>query len=224
MRNSFLPFALASLGFTIILLSLAMPSFEWQISGIVTDFPPIYDVDLFPPWTARFGESFDDDLYLYRQVSVLKDRRACYNEDINIVYRRSQKDDALEQKWLNVYTSFSWLPGWSLIEIVLSVLYIWWFIIWYKHKSFWKAIGLTILAVFVFLNLIPRLIGPLSPYTFPGIVNCYHGTITFNAALSKIHYETPIFLLLGILLEFGALVIMLRQITKAIIERKKTSA
>jgi hypothetical protein len=224
MRHSFLPFVLASLGFTIILLSIAMPLFEWQISEIVTDFPPIYEVHVFPPWTARFGESFDDDLYLYRKISVLKDRRECYNEDINVVFRRSQKDDALEQKWLNVYKSFSWLPGWSLIEIVLSVLYIWWFIIWYKRQSFWKAMGLTVFAGFVFLNLIPRLMGPLSPNNFHGAVDCFNSTIAFNASLSEIHYETPVILLIGILLECGALVIMVRQIIKAIIERKKTSA
>lgn len=225
MRHSFLPFALVSLGFTMILLSIAMPLFEWQISEIVTDFPPIYEVHVSPsPWTARFGDSFSDDLYVYRKVSVLKDSLECYNKDINLNIKRAPKDEALEQVWLNIYKNISWLFGWSLIEIVLSVLYIWWFMIWYKGNSFWKSIGLTIFAIFIFLNLIPRLADPLFPRFYYGAVDCYHGTIAFNAALSKTHYETPIILLVGIVLEFGALVIMLRQITKAIIESKKSSA
>ncbi len=220
MRHSFLPFALVSLGFAMLLFALAMPLFEWRISEIVTDFPSIYEVHIFPPWTARFGESINDDSYRYRKVSVLKDKKECYNEDIKLVIRRSQKDEDSEQVWLNIYKSISWSSRWSLIEIVLSIMYIWWFVIWYKHQSFWKASSLTILAVFIFLNLIPRLTGPLFPYTFPGIVDCYDGTITFNASLSKIHYEMPIVFFMGLLMELGALAIMVQHIIKAIIERK----
>lgn len=222
MRQSFLPFILVSAGFSLFLLGMAMPLLEWQISKIGTDFPPIYEVHVHSsPWTARFGESFDEDSYLYRNISVLKDRQECFNEDINLVVRRSQKDEAIEQRWLNMSNNISWLPGWSLIESGLAILYIWWFVIWYKHQSVWQAIGLTILAVFIFLNLIPRLTGPLFPHTFLGAVDCDHGTITFSATLLKTHYGTPIVLFMGILAELGALVIMIREITGALIETKK---
>jgi hypothetical protein len=223
MRHSFLPFTLISLGFAMLLYALAMPLFEWKISEIVTDFPPNYEIQVFPPWTARFGESINDDSYTYRKVSVLIDRKECYNEDIKLSIRRSQKDEDSEQVWLNIYKSVSWLPRWSLFETVISIMYIWWFVIWYKHQSLWKAIGLTVLAVFILLNLLPRLTSPLDPYTFPGIVDCYEGTITFNASLSKIHYETPIVFFIGILMELGALVIMAQQTIKAAIERKSAS-
>jgi hypothetical protein len=200
---------------------MALPLFEWKISEIVTNFPSNYEVHIFPsPWRARFGDSFDDDSYLYKNISVLLDRRGCYNEDINLVIRRAQKDEALEHVWLNIYKNISWLFGWSLIEIFLSILYIWWFMVWHRH-SFGKAISLTMLAVFIFLNLIPRLAGPLFPRYSTGIVDCFHGTITFDAVLSEIHYETPIILLIGILLEFGALVTMLYHIGRSVADRKR---
>jgi len=126
--------------------------------------------------------------------------------------------------WLNFYTkNISWLAGWSLTEIILSVLYIWWFVIFYNRYSFWKAIGLTVFVLFIFLNLIPRLTSPLFPGFHPGEVDCYPGTITFIAALSKIHYETPIVMLVGVLLELGALGIMLHQVIRTIIERNKVA-
>jgi hypothetical protein len=45
----------------------------------------------------------------------------------------------------------------------------------------------------------------------------------FNVGLSKVHYEMTIVLFLGICLGLAALVVILRQIIKAIIERKESS-
>ena len=222
MRRSFLPYILAILGFATILWAMTRPLFEWQINDIATDFPQNYEVNVFPsPWTARFGDSFNDDLYIYKNVSVLVDRKHCYDEDINVVIGRVQKDKTLEDVWLNIYKNISWLFGWSLIEVLFSVLYVWWYMVWYRH-SFGKAIGLTALAVFIFLNLIPRLASPLFPRYFPGSMDCYQGTITFNAVLLEMHYETPIILLVGVLLEFGALVMMLYQVRQAVVDRNKS--
>lgn len=221
MRRSFLPYILAILGFATILWGMTRPLLEWQINDIATDYPQNYEVNVFPsPWTARFGDSFNDDLYVYKNVSVLVDRKHCYDEDINVVIGRVQKDKALEAAWLNIYKNISWLFGWSLIEVLFSVLYIWWYVVRYRY-SFGTAIGLTALAVFIFLNLIPRLASPVFPRYFPGSVECYQGTITFNAVLLEIHYETPIILLVGVLLEFGALVMMLYQVRQAVVDRNK---
>ncbi len=127
MHRSLLPFTLASLGHVIVLLAIYIPLFEWQISGIVTDFPPTYDVHISShPLTTILGEALSTDSYLGK-VYVSKDEAICRD--------------------------------------------------------------------------------------------CYSGTVTFNVALSKVHYEMPILLFAGILLELGALGIMVRQIIKAIIER-----
>jgi hypothetical protein len=48
------------------------------------------------------------------------------------------------------------------------------------------------------------------------------GTVTFNARLSTVHYETLLVLFTGVIAEVGAFVVMLRQIMKAIIERKSS--
>lgn len=225
MRRSFLPYTLAILGFATILWAMTLPLFEWQITDIITDFPSNYEIHIFPsPWMARFGDSMNDDLYLHKNLSVLVDRKDCYNKDISLVIDRTQRDETLENVWLSIYNNISWLFGWSLIEVLLSVLYIWWFMIWHRYL-FGKAIGLSILAFFIFLNLIPRLFNPLFfPRYFSGVVDCFHGTISFSAALSEIHYGTPIILLVGVLLECGALVIMLREIRQAIVDRKRSES
>jgi len=204
---------------------MSMPLFEWKVSEIDTDFPANYEIHIFPsPWIARFGDTLNDDLFLYKNVSVLFDRKDCYNENIRVVVMRTRKDAAVEDMWINIYHNVSWLLGWSLIEIFLSVLYIWWFTIRYKN-SVWKAIGLTVLAVLIFLNLIPRLASPLllSRY-FPGMVECLPGTITLNATLSEIHSETLLVLLVGSLLEFAALVIILYHIQQSLMIEKDSNA
>jgi len=153
------------------------------------------------------------------------DGKGCLKEDLTFIVRRSAQDNSWDQTWLNIYKNTSWLSGWSWIEVILSSIYILWFVLWSKQGRVLQAIILTGIAVILFLNLtqILRLVAPFPYPHYFGTVNCYHGTITFNAILSKIHYETLSILLVGILSEFGVLFLMLRQITKAIIERKKTS-
>jgi hypothetical protein len=227
MYRSLYPFILASIGFTAFILVTSMPLFEWQISDIATDFPSTYEVVVSPsPWMARLGDSLNDGSYVFGEVSISMDGKGCLKEDLTFIVRRSAQDKSFDQIWLNIYKNISWLSGWSWVEVILSSIYILWFLLWSKQGRILHAIILTGIAVILFLNL-TQILRLVAPFPFPhyfGTVHCYHGTVTFNAELSKIHYETPIILLVGILLECGAVVIMLRQITKAIIERKKTSA
>jgi len=58
-------------------------------------------------------------------------------------------------------------------------------------------------------------------YPYLGSLWCLQGA--FNAELSKIHYETLLVLFAALLAEVGAIVVMLRQIIKAIMQRKESS-
>jgi len=196
-----------------------MPLFEWQTSEIVTDFPSTYKDPILPSlWKAKFGQSLDD----IRELPISKDgKSSCLSEGLKFVVRRSRNDETVDRVLLNVYKNISWLFEWSWIVVVLSIIYMWWSIFWYKHGTAFHALLFTGIALFICLLLsqIVRLVGPVIPPYFR-IVEC-HGTVTFNAVLSKVHYETLIVLFVGILLELGALGVMLRQIIKAVIERKR---
>jgi hypothetical protein len=108
--------------------------------------------------------------------------------------------------------------------MILTVVYLWWSTIFYQRRSMLDAIIFTvILGIFyVGLNqgvrpLLPRIVD----FKYLGTtLDCYHGTITFSASLAEIHYETLIVFFAGILLELGALGIMVRQIIRAVVERK----
>jgi hypothetical protein len=221
--RSFLPFLLASLGLAASLLVIEMPLFEWQISEIVTDLPSTSEDPILPsPWKAKFGQSLDD----IRELLIFNS--PCLSEDLKFVVRRSQRDETLERVSLNVYNNTFWLFEWgwiaSILVIILSIIYMWWSILWYKQGAGLHAVIFTVLAPFIcfFLSQIVRLARPGIPYYFR-IAEC-HGTITFNAVLSRIHYEMPIALLAVFLLEVGALAIMLHQIIRAVIERKRHSS
>jgi len=203
-----------------------MPLFEWRISEIVTDFPSTYDVSIkSSPWTAYLGDSLDDGLYVFHQVSVEMDGKLCRAEDFNFVVRRSRNDKALEQA-LNVnIKNLLWLNEWSAIEVLLSVIYIWLFTIWYeRYSGCGYAVVYTVIAGCIYFlgsQVVRLLRGPLRPLTYDfGALDC-RGTATFSAGLSKVHYETPIVLFVVILLELGALGVMLYPVVKAIIERKR---
>lgn len=227
MHRSLLPIILASLGFVLIVMATSvLPLFEWQISETTIDFPPSHEIHILPaPWSAKLGDSFDDGSFIFRKVFVSKDGRNCLKENLNFVVRRSPNDEALERVSLNVGKSISWLFGWGLIEIVLSGIYLWWFTIWYQHRPVFHAIVYTVIAAifFLFLTQVLRLAGPLfSPYYF-GVADCFSGTVTFAARLSKVHYEMPVVLLAGIWVELGAIGIIWRQITIAVADRKRTA-
>jgi hypothetical protein len=63
MRRSLLPLILSSLGFIMIRFVINMPLLDWQVSEIVTDFPPAYEVNIASsPWIASLGDALDDVL------------------------------------------------------------------------------------------------------------------------------------------------------------------
>ncbi len=223
MYRSLFPFILASIGFTVIALVISMPLFDWQISEFAADLPATYEVVVSPsPWIARLGDSLDDSSYVFGRVSVSSDGKGCRKEYLNFVVGRSARDKFLDQLWLDIYKSISWLTGWSWIEVILSSTYILWFALWSKQGRALYAIILTGIAVVLFLNLtqILRMAAPFPYSHYFGIVDCDHGTITFNATLSRIYYETPTVLLGGILFELGALAVMVRQTIQHVRERK----
>lgn len=230
LRNlrSILPFILASLGFTLIALAINMPLFEWQISEFVTDLPP--EVHISPSWTTRSGESFESDSYVLNQVvMILKNGNSCSPKQLTHVVRRSRNDERLEQIALDVNQRITrWLTGQSFtgqitmaVILLLCVLYIWWFTTWHNHP-FSEAIVSTVVAVIMLAILINvwRILVPEI-----GVFVCrpeLRGTVSLAARLSKIYYETPIIMLTGILLECGAIIIMVYQIRQAIIDRKRS--
>jgi hypothetical protein len=208
----------------IVLGILVMPFFEWQIIDFTTNFPSNYEVYHLPmPWMAKLGDSLDDNLYSISRISVSKDGRNCFKEDLNFVVNRSQNDKALEHKWLNIKEDVSWLVGWSLIEIALSGFYILWFGLWYRKGSEIQTIVLLGVALCSFIYLVTFLnsAGRFIPHQYLGLVDCDSGTVTFTAKLSKIHYETLVVLAMGISAEVGALWIMVRQMRMATLERSQ---
>jgi hypothetical protein len=211
MLRSFIPFVLATLGFIMLSWADRMPLFRWQVSEIVTDFSSTCDFKLpSSPWTTRWGESLD-----------LRGR-PYHLENLKVVVKRSQTNEVLDRVSLTLYNNTSWLFGWSLVEVVASISYIWVFLLQDKQNRVSHALMaafLTGMAVFICLLLsqvhIVSLAGPTvgwAPYYFRE--NC-HGTITFSARLLKIYYETPAILFAGILMELGALGMMF------VIQKKK---
>lgn len=228
--RSLLPFILATLGFTLAALATAMPLFEWQISEIVTNLPP--EVHINPsPWVTKSGESLDDASYIFYQIRVLKNRISCRPDKLNYTVMRSRNDQALEQLALDVNQKvLSWLSVWDMIGLVLLLcgLYIWWFEIWYK-RPISEAVILTAIAMMFYYVLMQILRSLLAKVGLgPGCSEImevsvpYYGTLTFSARLSRVHYKTLFVLFVGVLSELGALYMMLRQIVRAVRERKKS--
>jgi hypothetical protein len=219
--QSLLPSILVSFGCFIILLAGDMPLFEWQISQLVTDFPSTYDVRVdSSPWRAYLGDSLDDGTYIFRNIWVEQDGKICFRKDFHFEVMRSRNDKTLE-RILNIESqSFEWLFQWGYIEFLLSVIYIWFFSIWYERRAgCFFAFVLTGIAVFIFLNVsqIARVLASPFRLFVPsdfGQIIC-SGAVTFTAALSRIHYEALLVLLVGILLELGAVGVIVTQVMKA---------
>ena len=231
MYRGLLPNILVSLGLAIILLGTSLPILEWQIGDIVADYPPTYEVHAqSSPWKTRLGDSLDRGIFVsVGKFFVSQNGRECSLKSVNFIVERSQKDEEIEHLILsidkNIMLLIEWIPG----GFILSVIYIWWFTLWNK-RPVWKAIVLafvfTIIAgiIYVEITQIFRLLLPrVVPLASAGTLDCYDGTLTFSAVLSKIHYETLAVLFIGIILEAGALVIILRNIIKAVFERKRAS-
>jgi len=219
--QSLIPSILISFGCFIILLAGDLPLFEWQISQLVTDFPSTYDIRVdSSPWRAYLGDSLDDSTYIFRNIWVEQDGKICFRKDFQSEVKRSWNDKMLE-RILNIESQgFEWLFQWGYIEFLLSVIYIWFFSIWYNRRAgCFFAFVFTGIAVFIFLNVSQIARAIASPFRIfapsdLGQITC-SGLVTFTAALSKIHYETLIVLLVGILLELGAVGVIVMQIRNA---------
>ena len=223
MHRSLLPLLLASLGFFIIRFVINMPLLEWQVSEIVTDFPSTYRVEISPsPWKANLGEALDDGSYILQEMRVIGVGAFCRKENLKFAVSRSQNDVMVERVLNANLKDYSWLAAWGMIELILSGIYIWWFIVAYKRGSAFQAVIFIGIAgfIYVFLIMISRVLGPQLGYV--GISDCT-GTVTFDARLLKIHYETLIVLFASILAELGALGIMLRQIIRAVTQGKESA-
>jgi hypothetical protein len=138
--------------------------------------------------------------------------------------RRLESDDALERISLIAdETYIPWLENLSVVVIYLAGIYIWLYAILWR-RPFWETIGLTITAILIFISLtqfVRPFLGKVgSTFGFYGTSDCYHGTITFTISLAKIHYEVPILLLIGVILELGVFSMMLHQIVKVVSERR----
>jgi|SRR5215208_1636 len=227
MYRSLLPLILASLGFLMIPFGIAMPLFEWQVNQIVTDFPSTYDVKISPsPWKASIGEALDDGSYILQEVRVVGGEGICLKDNLKFVVRRSKYDEIIERV-LNANLESISLHSWSFAvgfwELILCGWYIWWFIIVYKYGSALQAVicvGIGGL-IYVFLISAWRLIGP-HLFGYGGMADC-SGAVTFNAKLSKVHFETLLVFGAAVLLELGAFVEMVRHMIKAVTQGKESS-
>lgn len=224
MRRRLLPSILLIVGYLAILLATIMPLFEWQITQLNTDFPSAYEVSAQPsPWTAKLGDALGHGKNAsFGNVYVSRGALDCRYQDVNFNIKRSRIDETLELISTNIKVYVFWLFEWQWVAIGLSIIYIWWFTIWHQYPIN-EAIILTVIVAVcehgltqLTRNLLPRIM-------HLGTLDCYHGTITFNAVISKVHHETLIVLFVGILLGLVAFGMMPRQIIKSFSERKKAS-
>jgi hypothetical protein len=206
MLRSFIPLLLASLGFILFGLVVEMPLFEWQVREIATDSPQ--DIGLNSSHrTTNLGNSLDDVLYCGSSIDL---------KNLDLVTRLSWSEKALERvtRYIN-RNVFPWL--WFLL--FLSSIYVWWFTIHYKH-SHTEAFFSTAIAV-MFLCIL--LDSTRYFYAQIGSLECLEGTGIFDVKLSKIHIETILTLSTSVFAEAGAVGIMLRQIRRAIMQRKESA-
>jgi len=205
MLRSFIPLLLASLGFILFGLVIEMPLFEWQISEMATDSPQ--DVDFNSSlWITKLGDSLVDVLYCQNSTN---------RENLDPVVRRSWSEETLERVIRNINRNiFPWL--WFLL--LLSNIYIWWFAIYHKHSSTEAFISTVVAVIFLCILL------SSTRFFYPDIVSweCLEGIVTFDAKLSKIHYETLLVLFASFLAQAGAVGMILRQIIRAIMQRKES--
>jgi hypothetical protein len=201
--------------------------FEWQINETVTNFSSDYQVHIVPsPWITRLNDSLDDKSYIsLGKIYVSKDGISCSDEDLNFIVRRSQSDETLEYRVQRLTEKKSpWLYLWGARLMILTVIYIWWSTIFNQRRSVLNAIIFTVIIGIFYVGL-TQVVRPLLPrivdFHYLGSLDCDQGTITFNAGLSRIHYETLIVFFVGILLELGAIGVMVQQIIRAVMGRKK---
>jgi len=183
-----------------------MPLLEWQISEIATDSSHDDRFNL-SSWTTKLGDSL---------VDVLCCGKSSNPEGLNPVVRRSWSEETVERVARNINRSvFPWL--WLLL--FLSGIYVWWSAIHHKRPITEALISTVVAMIFLCVLLdVTR-----SFYAYVVTSECLEDAVTFNAKLSKVHYETLLVLFVAILAEVGAVSIMLRQIRWAIIENKESA-
>ena len=187
-------------------LVIDMPLFEWQISEIVTDHPNDVRYNSLP-WITKLGDSLAD---------VSRCGNSINPEKLNPVVKRSWSEEAIERIARNITRDiFPWL--WLLL--FLCVIYTGWYAIYHK-RSIAEAFIFAVVAM-IFLCILLDSTRHFYAYTLDS--RCLEGIATFNAKLSKIHYETLLVLFATILAEVVAVGMMLRQVVKAIMQRKETS-
>lgn len=225
MLRSFLPFILASLGFTLVAVATSLPLFEWQISEIVADFPP--EVQINPsPWKTRLGESLDDDRYIgFYQIYLVKGNQTYRVEDLSSIVRRSQNDEALEQVALDFNQNIMpWVADVARINLLflLCLVFIW--LATFLHKRpIYEAVIFTVIAVAFSCNMLNVWKGFLYKVVPAFVESGVFGTVTLSASLSKIHYETMIVLFMGICAELGSVGIMLLEVIRAVAQKEEPS-
>lgn len=212
MFRNILPFILTSLASTLFALAINMPLLEWQISNIVMD--PPYDIRFAPsPWVAKFGDSLENSSFISNQFDSSYCGNSFTADKMNSVVKRLWSEELLERITQNVNHSI--IP-WLWFLIFLSGIYIWWFAIHYKRPIVETFLFTVFAAIFLCI-----LLDASRPFfaiiSGPG---CLEGTVTFSASLSKIHYETLFIFFVAITIEIGAVSMILRQLSKAIKERK----
>ena len=197
---------LASLGFFLYGLAIEMPLFEWQISKTATDSS--HDVPFNSSLsTTKLGNSLVDVLYCGNGTN---------SEDLKPVVGRSWSEETVERITRNFNRSvFPWL--WFLL--FLSGIYVWWFAI--HHKRPITVALISTVATLIFLCILLDV--TRSFYSHVGSSVCLDGAVTFDAKLSKTHYESLLVLFAAILAEAGTINIMLHQISRAIIENKESA-
>ena len=221
MKRALLPIILVFLGSGLIMWASSMPLFEWQISSLNEDYPPGYEVYLVPsPWIIRLGETLDNIPYLSRKVFISIDQKACWIEEGHkITIERSTNDRQLDLLSSKLKDIPLWLFIGSLILVVLSVMYMWWILIWCEHRTIAEAVALTITIVFIIslpIGMMRWFAPRISTDYFFGLCHGYRGMISFGAEISKVHYEMLLVTLSGVIAEFGALGKMLHEIIGAV--------
>jgi hypothetical protein len=212
MFRNLLPFILASLAATLFAWSINMPLLEWQTSNIVTD--PPYDIRFAPsPWVAKFGDSLENSSFVSNQFDSSYCGESFHPEKMKSVVNRLWSEELLERITRNVNHSI--IP-WLWFLILLSGFYIWWYSIHYKRPII-ETFLFTAFAI-ILLCILLDISRPF--FAIIGGPGCLEGTVIFNARLSKIHYETLLVFLTAITTEIGAASMMVRQLSRAIKERK----
>jgi hypothetical protein len=215
MFRGIIPFLLASLASTLFAWAINMPLFEWQVSEVITD--PPYEIRFNPsPWIAKFGDSLEDRSVIFYQFDGSYCGDSFSPEKLNSVVRRSWSEESVE--WITRNINHSIIP-WLWTLIFLCGIYIGWYAFHYQ-RPITEALIFSVVAM-ILLCILLDVARPF--FAKLGSLGCLEGTITFNARLAKVHFETLLVFFAAIIAEVVAVSMMLRQTIRAIMQRKESS-